>query len=50
MITQPPVPRVDADAVSYWCRYDPVTNDRRTVERVRQVVTAYSSGARGDGR
>jgi uncharacterized protein (TIGR03083 family) len=45
-LAQPPAPRVDADAISYWCRYDPVTNARRTVERVRQVVTAYSSGAK----
>jgi uncharacterized protein (TIGR03083 family) len=45
-LVQPPAPRVDADAISYWCRYDPVTNARRTVERVRQVVTAYGSGAK----
>ena len=43
---QPPAPRVDADAISYWRRYDPVTNARRTVERVRQVATAYGSGVK----
>lgn len=45
-LAQPPAPRVDADAISYWRRYDPVTNARRTVERVRQVVTAYGSGVK----
>ena len=45
-LAQPPAPRVDADAISYWRRYDPVTNARRTVERVRQVATAYGSGVK----
>jgi uncharacterized protein (TIGR03083 family) len=44
-LAQPPAPRVDADAVSYWRRYDPVTNARRTIERARQVVAAYGGGA-----
>jgi uncharacterized protein (TIGR03083 family) len=45
-LAQPPAPRLDADAVSYWRRYDPAANARRTVERVRQVMAGYGGGAK----
>jgi uncharacterized protein (TIGR03083 family) len=41
--TEPP-PAADTDAVTYWGRYDPVTDSPDIADRALQVASGYESG------
>ncbi len=40
-----PPPAADADAVSYWRMYDPVTDAPETADRAKEIAAGYGSGA-----
>jgi uncharacterized protein (TIGR03083 family) len=40
----PPPPAVDTDSISYWTRYDPMTDSPAVAERGKAVAADYGSG------
>jgi uncharacterized protein (TIGR03083 family) len=43
-LDEPPAAAADTDSVSYWTRYDPVTDSPDTAERAKAVAAGYESG------
>jgi uncharacterized protein (TIGR03083 family) len=44
-LTTPPPPAADADAVSYWTRYDPATDGPDIADRAKEVAARFTTGA-----
>jgi uncharacterized protein (TIGR03083 family) len=40
----PPPPAADTDAISYWTRYDPITDSPEVAQRGKDVAARYESG------
>ena len=38
-------PAADTDAVSYWRRYDPVTDSQETADRAKEIAAGFGTGA-----
>jgi uncharacterized protein (TIGR03083 family) len=43
-LDEPPPPAVDTDSISYWTRYDPVTDSSEVAQRGKDVAALYESG------